>query len=356
MARENKVELYGYVYGKVRVTVNKDKEPVEASVLIRTVRRFIEVPGTDYKPRYDVPLLKSRDPKIIEQMMQLNEYDMIDVLGVITTLYEPKVSTCPECNTKNIETGELVYIIPMSIVMRECDNTKEDAYEYLLSRAETSNRVSAIGTICAELKDFRKGDLYACQYPIAINRKYRVKGDVAENHTDYPYVRSYGERAKRDMEILSVGSTVLLDASVQTRLIQNKKSVCKNCGKEYVWTDYITELYAYGVEYLFNNRTGRESCLSDLLVKIPDDTPIELRLDELNSEDICQYENKNEIPDELYEYLFSYVSSNASGKGLVIVVSEPIETLADKIETNTYESDYDSDDEEAENVEVYNDF
>lgn len=157
------------------------------------------------------------------------------------------------------------------------------------------------------------------------------------------------------MEILSVGSTVLLDASVQTRLIQNKKSVCKNCGKEYVWTDYITELYAYGVEYLFNNRTGRESCLSDLLVKIPDDTPIELRLDELNSEDICQYENKNEIPDELYEYLFSYVSSNASGKGLVIVVSEPIETLADKIETNTYESDYDPDDEEAENVEVYND-
>ena len=317
MARENKVELYGYVYGKVRVTVNKDKEPVEASVLIRTVRRFIEVPGIDYKPRYDVPLLKSRDPKIIEQMMQLNEYDMIDVLGVITTLYEPKVSTCPECNTKNIETGELVYITPMSIVLRECDNTKEDA--------------------------------------IAINRKYRVKGDVAENHTDYPYVRSYGERAKRDMETLSVGSTVLLDASVQTRLIQNKKSVCKNCGKEYVWTDYITELYAYGVEYLFNNRTGRESCLSDLLVKIPDDTPIELRLDELNSEDICQYENKNEIPDELYEYLFSYVSSNASGKGLVIVVSEPIETLADKIETNTYESDYDPDDEEAENVEVYND-
>ena len=87
-----------------------------------------------------------------------------------------------------------------------------------------------------------------------------------------------------------------------------------------------------------------------MLVKIPDDTPIELRLDELNSEDICQYENKNEIPDELYEYLFSYVSSNASGKGLVIVVSEPIETLADKIETNTYESDYDPDDEEAENV------
>ena len=39
MARENKVELYGYVYGKVRVTVNKDKDPVEASVLIRTVRR-----------------------------------------------------------------------------------------------------------------------------------------------------------------------------------------------------------------------------------------------------------------------------------------------------------------------------
>ena len=47
MARENKVELYGYVYGKVRVIVNKDNEPVEASVLIRTVRRIIEVPGAD---------------------------------------------------------------------------------------------------------------------------------------------------------------------------------------------------------------------------------------------------------------------------------------------------------------------
>lgn len=102
MARENKVELYGYVYGKVRVTVNKDKEPVEASVLIRTVRRFIEVPGIDYKPRYDVPLLKA-ETRNNRTMMQLNEYDMIDVLGVITTLYEPKVSTCPECNTKTLK-------------------------------------------------------------------------------------------------------------------------------------------------------------------------------------------------------------------------------------------------------------
>ena len=176
-------------------------------------------------------------------MMQLNEYDMIDVLGVITTLYEPKVSTCPECNTKNIETGELVYITPMSIVMRECDNTKEDAYEYLLSRAETSNRVSAIGTICAELKDFRKGDLYACQYPIAINRKYRVKGDVAENHTDYPYVRSYGSVQSVIWKFCQLVLRFCLMQAFRTRLIQNKKSVCKNCGKEYVWTDYITELY-----------------------------------------------------------------------------------------------------------------
>ena len=115
---------------------------------------------------------------------------------------------------------------------------------------------------------------------------------------------------------------------------------------------FRSELYAYGVEYLFNNRTGRESCLSDLLVKIPDDTPIELRLDELNSEDICLYENKSEIPDELQEYLFSYVSSSESGKGLVIVVSEPIETLADKIEANTYEGDYDEpeDDGAYENI------
>ena len=41
-----------------------------------------------------------------------------------------------------------------------------------------------------------------------------------------------------------------------------------------------------------------------------------------------------------------------SGKGLVIVVSEPIETLADKIEANTYEGDYDEpeDDGAYENI------
>lgn len=345
MARENKVELYGFVHGKVKVTVNKDNIPVEAKFLLRTVRRIIEVPGADYKPRYDVPLIKSRDPKMIEQMMNLKPYDMVEILGVVTTLYEPKVSKCPECGTKNIESGELVYITPISIILRETENTKEKAYEYLLARTETSNRVSAIGTVCGELKDYKKGELYACQYPIAINRKYRIKGDVAENHTDHPYVRSYGDRAKRDMDTLSVGSTILLDACVQTRMIQNKKAVCKNCGKNYVWSDYIMELYAYGVEYLFNNRTGKESTLSDLLVKIPEDVPIELRLDSIDSEDICTYENKYEIPDELYEYVFSYISANKTGEGLIVVVSEPVETLTQKIENDTYEGDYSEDED-----------
>lgn len=337
MARENKAELYGFVHGKVRVTVDKNNVPVEARFLLRTMRRVIEVPGTDYKPRYDVPLIKSRDPKMIEMMMELEEYDMVEILGVVTTLYEPKVSKCPECEAKNIETGELVYITPISIVTRECGNTKEEAYEYLNDRAETSNRVSAIGTVCGEIKDYRKGELYACQYPIAINRKYRIKGDVAENHTDYPYVRSYGERAKRDKETLSIGSTVLIDACVQTRMVQNKKTVCKNCGKEYIWSDYIMELYAYGVEYLFNNKTGKEAALIDLLNKIPDDAPVELRLDELTSEDTCEYENKNEIPDELYGYTFSYITAKKNGEGLVVVVSEPVETLAQKIENDTYD-------------------
>lgn len=343
MPRQNEVELYGFVDGNPRFKTDKEGNLIEARFILQVTRRKIQVPGKEYVPKFYHPIIKTCNTEMIEKIMDFQPYDMIEILGVYTTQYDKKISRCPNCGSPNKEEGSAAFVTPMSLIKRETKLTKEEAYKLLLDRAETSNRVSVCGTVCGDIKKTEKNNTVFCRYPLAVNRKYRIEGDIAEIHTDYPYVKSCGDKAKTDIATLSLGSTVMIDAGISTRIVSNKHTKCSNCGKDYVWSDYVMELYEYNSEYLFNNRIAKESTLRDLLQKILPTVPIELRLDEINTDDICNYNNKNEIPDELYPYVYSCIIPNADK--LIIVISEPIETLSEKIEREEIEDEYEGDEE-----------
>jgi hypothetical protein len=50
---------------------------------------------------------------------------------------------------------------------------------------------------------------------------------------------------------LQTGSLVFVDGAIQTRII-DRKTICEECGEEYIWKETATDIYPYAVEYLQN--------------------------------------------------------------------------------------------------------
>ena len=100
-----------------------------------------------------------------------------------------------------------------------------------------------------------------------------------------------------------------------------RKTVCKGCGAEYEWTEPVTEIYAYGVEYLFNNRGNKNLTLGTFLLCIPEDTELILFLNSLDSDDNGQFNNKSEIDEMLYDYEVIHVIPDGENT-MIIVIKE----------------------------------
>ena len=173
--------------------------------------------------------------------------------------------------------------------------------EYLEEHREVSNRMLAFGTLCREPSKHRDktGPAYA-QYQVAINRNFRIKSDPPELRTDYPWVKSYGQNAVRDLQGLHVGSEIFTDCFLQIRKIR-RRAVCgqryeengkalfhpdgtpvmyvsedgspSGCGKVTEWNDQAVEMVPYETEYISGypgrgpDDTGRlqRSCFTYML-------------------------------------------------------------------------------------------
>jgi hypothetical protein len=122
----------------------------------------------------------------------------------------------------------------------------------LKERAEISNLVNVIGNLC------RDPDYYVdasnrkyAQYQLAVNRRYRIKEDMEEVRTDYPWVKTFGMQAYNDSEGLHTGSCVYISGAIQTREIE-RSCTCGKCGAEYKWKDSAAEIVPYYIGYLAN--------------------------------------------------------------------------------------------------------
>lgn len=250
--RHNNVTLYGQVYKEPRILTDANGKYTRGMCPINVIRGIRDFGNHINNLRYDCPIIMTGDPEKIAEMSTWKLYDMVEIKGTITTKEVNKNTTCPHCKEKNSVEGNVVFISPIYLSVRETGITQEEGLELLKKRIEISNCAMIIGALCRDVETYTNSKgLTTTQYQLAVNRKFRLKDDAAEIRTDYPWVKSYGEIGEDDAKFLHTGSIVLIDGMVQTREV-DRTTVCPHCGESYNWKDNALEIVPYSVEYLQN--------------------------------------------------------------------------------------------------------
>lgn len=297
MAKHNNVFLYGQVIKDPTIIRNEDDEFVRGICSIVVMRGVRDFGNNVEKLKYDMPVIMTGNPVQVAEMAKWKAGDMVEVKGAITTKDVAKSTICKHCGKKNKKKGNVVFVNPIYMGLRESNISEEKRIELLKKRCEISNQVTVVGTLCREPQGFvTESGLYITTYQLAVNRKYRIKEDPAEIRTDFPWVKSYGAIAENDIKSLKKGAYILIDGRIQTREIE-RTQVCEHCGEEYKWNDSALEIVPYATEYLRNFYTKEEQekkdaeeyknimqeIFSEGEIERPEDTP-----------DINELENNNE--------------------------------------------------------------
>jgi hypothetical protein len=250
MARENFVLMHGQVRGEPRITIGNDGVITKAMFTMRVLRRpTTNAENINGKLQIDCPVIYTRNQELAQMIQSLKAGDMVDVRGVIASKECRKSTICPECEHKNIKDGNIVYVTPIYICQRESSDDV-GGLKMLKERSEISNIVNVIGNLCRDPEYYvdRNKKKYA-QYQLAVNRRFRIKEDMEDIKTDYPWVKTFGMQAYNDSMCLHTGSSVYINGALQTRDIE-RPCTCEKCGAEYTWKDSVAEIVPYYIGYL----------------------------------------------------------------------------------------------------------
>ncbi len=104
MAQENIVLLHGQIQSAPKIYQSTDGTLTRAILAIKVLRRPYlngngEVLGG--KLHIDCPIITSGNGEIIQKITQMEEGDMVDIRGVLTTREVIKSTTCKGCGHKN---------------------------------------------------------------------------------------------------------------------------------------------------------------------------------------------------------------------------------------------------------------
>lgn len=343
MAIHNYVFVYAQVLQAPHIKINDDTDEYERGLCAVCVIRNSRNVGdeADYL-RKDKPVVLTFDPKIIKEMENWKENDLVQIKGTIATKSVVKRSIC-DCGHENLVEGDMFYINP--IFASKCasapSNTK--AIEELKEKKEISNQVFLIGRLCKEPKKIvTKAGVSITQYPIAINRKYKNKNESVNTKTDYPWIKSYGENAIEDRKRLHTNSLVYIDGMIQARSIK-RTTTCEDCNKKYVWDDKTMEVVPYEVEYLNDYYSDEDldkirqaevdRIRNDLHKNISNKTE-NVTLENNKDEKITNSDNVNKI-----------ISNKESDEDFILSEEDKIRF---EYGSSQYDEDEDEDDEEAE--------
>lgn len=266
MAKENYVYLIGQLRKEPFVVKNNAGRPIEGAMFLTTVRRGLYDDAGNFAPRWDKPLIRTKDPRLAKKMLEFKVNDIIEAKCCIVTHHVKKMVKCPHCNQKQERESSLVYLTPVSLSLRNRPDGETDASATLMDPdvAEMSNVAHVIGRVCNEegvkYTDDNAGHTKA-NYQIAVNRKMFVYGskmdrlstdeETQEDRADYPWVVSYGKVADEDKAMLIQGSLIYLDGYVHTQNYK-QKTVCDNedCQQEFEYPCQAMQLTPYSNEYL----------------------------------------------------------------------------------------------------------
>lgn len=248
----NKAHLYGQILDPPKLFYSG--EELYSTMCSLKILRRQGTPGETTRPVkgklvVDTPLVRTKNPKMMEAMQKLKAGDMISVIGVITTKEIVKKTICPHCGTQNTFNGTAFYVEPIHLEAVKHELSREDGFADLLQNMELSNNVYLSGKLCKAPTERATEKSSICQFQIAVNRRYHIKEDSPDVETDYPYIKSFGEIAKENYSVLHVGSEVFVDGSIQTREYQ-KAIICASCEQEYSVMDSSGEIVPYYVGYL----------------------------------------------------------------------------------------------------------
>lgn len=259
MAKHNFVILNGQVLQEPRISRDSETgEYIRGIGAILTIRGIRDFGNNIDHLKYDSPLIMSGNPEMIKIMATWHKGDMVEIKGAVTTKDVTKSVTCKECGHKNKKKGNVVFVNPIYICVRETGVDEETGQRLLKERCEISNQATLIGPVCREPKTFRtnKG-LMITTYQLAVRRKYRIKDDSADIRTDFPWIKSYGNIAINDAKTLKKGSYIFVDGMLQTRELE-RIQICEKCGTECKWHDSAMEIVPYATEYLRDFYTKEE--------------------------------------------------------------------------------------------------
>lgn len=253
MAKENSIILHGIAINDATVRCTQDGDFLSGMLYVRVVDRTVE-DGANTDVQYTTVFVYSRNPRVIEKMANIVEGDLIDVYGTLTTAKVPKKRVCPNCKTINEARGDVTYVSPLYVCRREHGLSQTEANKLLCERNEISNRVYAIGNICAglEYSDNNGQSIPKLRYQLAIPRTIRVHDDTAKNDTDFPWVLATGVQAQEGKDALQIGSVVYLKGHLRSKR-QQKEVQCSSCGNVFVSEDFpLIRISPHFTEYLHN--------------------------------------------------------------------------------------------------------
>ncbi len=265
MATHNQVRVVGFLKSNPQVINSGVEGERKVVFLIRTMHRdldgFCGTAFQDLMVYYD-------GIELMDKMIELSQYDLIDIKGVFNILSLNKVSICDMCGTKNIKyNGTSSFIYPISLTklngMRTAYEHDEELPERILEKhfKEVSNQVLIVGTVVSEPELISNGKVPCCRYRLGVDRKYYIKTQ-GELTADYPWIYSYAQQAERDYVHLKKGTLILVDGFIQTRKVKNH-IMCEHCGKSYTFDDATTEFVPYAIEYLADYITDEEIALNE---------------------------------------------------------------------------------------------
>ncbi len=265
MATHNQIRIVGFLKNNPQI-INPDKEgETKILFLVRTIHRDID--GYNGMQFQDI-MIYYDGTELMSKMMNLVQFDLIDIKGVFNILSLNKLSTCDGCGNKNIKyNGTSTFVYPISITKLNGMQTAYDHDKKLPERIlekhfkEVSNQALIIGTVVSTPEMIEMGKMKCCRYRLGVDRKYYIKtqGDIT---ADYPWVYSYAQQAERDFVHLKQGTLILVDAFIQNRKVKNRMT-CQLCGKEYVFDDAATEFVPYSIEYLSDYITDEEIAMNE---------------------------------------------------------------------------------------------
>lgn len=311
MAQYNMAHFYGVVSAPPSVSVNKEtgeKKQVTLYIYTVTSARQYDSGNEVYNAELNQIRVRTGISEIVGEMANLRMGDIIAMKGSINTKNVPKGIKCPNCgalinvaassskkksilsisepdatDSSEYALGMITFITPIDF--KVIDTTYGDkispyaakytttygpeqeeakakmnaimneAKQELLRHREMSNEIQVIGNLCADPVQWENGRVTS--YQLGVNRNFFIKDDDPAVHSDFPFIRSMGMQADKDIEALKKGSLVLVDGFVRMRKF-NRENVCEKCNSTKKWVDKVLEIVPYTVQYLDKYKTEKE--------------------------------------------------------------------------------------------------